>query len=98
MTRQIIDALEGILKLSFVLIVIFLTMAGYSYGGGPGAIGGFFAGLFIGVISTGTVFTLISINSNLEEIRKSIKFQPAPTISSQEQIAIRADGTKIEAP
>lgn len=73
MTKLIVNALEAIITGTFFLIVIVCVMVGYSYDEELGVVIGLFSGLFIGIVTTGTILTLISINSNLEEIKKNIK-------------------------
>lgn len=99
MRDQIVKALDVILHISFIIFVLVCAFAGASYNGSFGFFIGGLAGIFIGTIATGTVFVLISINANLEEI-KSITKKIAITMTPIEPTAIasnlKADGTPID--
>jgi len=68
MKEFVVNWLETITGIGFVLIVIAATVSG-AQGGPVGALVGLVAGFVVGIFTTGLVYTLLSINERLGNIQ-----------------------------
>ncbi len=67
----IVNSLEFLATIGFVLFVLGAAITGGQGGGFIGFIGGAIVGFFGGVITFGILFTLIEINQNIKKLVES---------------------------
>jgi hypothetical protein len=72
MQRLIVQWLEIIAVIGFVLLVLGSGILGAQMNGGVGFLVGAVAGFFAGVVFFGALFLLIEMNKNMRAIRSSL--------------------------
>ena len=69
----IVKIYEGVTAFLFVFITVWGGVLGYFYSYGPGGVMfGLIAGFLVAVSITGFIYTLLSINSQLKDVKETL--------------------------